>query len=49
MSDTLLRVEHLTTAFHTDRGTLRAVDDVSFSLKKGETLAVVGESCPSCA
>ena len=44
MSDTLLRVEHLTTAFHTDRGTLRAVDDVSFSLKKGETLAVVGES-----
>ncbi|GMV19087.1 MAG: ABC transporter ATP-binding protein [Polyangiaceae bacterium] len=44
MSDTLLQVEHLTTAFHTDRGTLRAVDDVSFSVKKGKTLAVVGES-----
>jgi len=44
MSDTLLQVEHLTTAFHTDRGALRAVDDVSFSVKKGKTLAVVGES-----
>ncbi|MCK6535483.1 MAG: ABC transporter ATP-binding protein [Polyangiaceae bacterium] len=44
MSEPLLRVEHLTTAFHTDRGVLRAVDDVSFSLKKGSTLAVVGES-----
>ena len=33
MSDTLLRVEHLTTAFHTDRGTLRAVDDVSSALR----------------
>lgn len=40
----LLSVEHLSTHFHTDRGTLKAVDDVSFSLKAGKTLALVGES-----
>jgi oligopeptide/dipeptide ABC transporter ATP-binding protein len=44
MSESLLTVEHLTTAFHTDRGVLRAVDDVSLSVKKGQTLALVGES-----
>ncbi|MFO0572314.1 MAG: ATP-binding cassette domain-containing protein, partial [Polyangiaceae bacterium] len=44
MSETLLRVERLTTAFRTDRGMLRAVDDVSFAVPKGKTLAVVGES-----
>jgi peptide/nickel transport system ATP-binding protein len=40
----LLQVEHLSTAFRTSRGILRAVDDVSFSLDKGETLGIVGES-----
>ncbi len=40
----LLSVEHLSTHFHTDRGTLKAVDDVSFSLEAGKTLALVGES-----
>ncbi len=44
MPETLLRVESLTTAFHTDRGVLRAVDEVSFRVEKGKTLAVVGES-----
>ena len=44
MSEPLLRVENLTTTFDTPRGPLRAVDDVSFSLDKGETLGVVGES-----
>ncbi len=40
----LLRVEHLTTTFPTDRGIAQAVDDVSFDLFEGETLGIVGES-----
>ncbi|ROQ92025.1 ABC transporter ATP-binding protein [Desulfosoma caldarium] len=40
----LLQVDHLTTYFFTDRGTVKAVDDVSFSLESGKTLALVGES-----
>jgi len=40
----LLRVENLVTAFKTERGTIRAVDDISFSIKKGQTVGLVGES-----
>lgn len=40
----LLQVDHLATYFHTDRGTVKAVDDVSFSVDAGKTLALVGES-----
>jgi oligopeptide/dipeptide ABC transporter ATP-binding protein len=40
----ILRVEHLTTSFRTDRGLITAIDDVSFELRKGETLGIVGES-----
>jgi oligopeptide/dipeptide ABC transporter ATP-binding protein len=40
----LLRIEDLSVAFHTPEGTARAVDRVSFSLNRGETLGVVGES-----
>ena len=40
----LLRVENLKKYFATNSGLLHAVDDVSFSLGKGETLGVVGES-----
>ncbi len=40
----LLEVEHLRIEFPTRRGTLVAVDDVSFALAEGEVLGVVGES-----
>ncbi len=40
----LLEVKHLRTHFFTDAGVVKAVEDVSFSLNTGETLAVVGES-----
>lgn len=39
-----LKVEHLSVSFFTDEGEVQAVRDVSFSLKAGEVLAVVGES-----
>ena len=42
--DSLLEVSHLKKYFKTARGMLHAVDDVSFAVKNGETLGVVGES-----
>ncbi len=40
----LLKVNNLTTHFYSDDGIIKAVDDISYDLKEGETLAIVGES-----
>ena len=44
MSDVLLEVKNLKKYFKTPRGMLHAVDDVSFTIERGKTLGVVGES-----
>ena len=43
-ADALLDIKDLSVSFRTDRGRVRAVSDVSLSVKRGETLAIVGES-----
>src|SRR5256884_4130116 len=40
----LLEVEDLRTHFRTDDGIVKAVDGVNFSVEKGQTLGIVGES-----
>jgi oligopeptide/dipeptide ABC transporter ATP-binding protein len=44
MPDALLQIEHLRTYFYGEAGVARAVDDVSFWIGAGETVALVGES-----
>ena len=42
--ETLLDVKDVKTHFFTDEGVVKAVDGVNLSLKRGQTLCVVGES-----
>ena len=44
MSKTLLEFNNLVTEFHTEGTTVKAVNDISFTLNKGETVGIVGES-----
>ena len=40
----LLKVNNLSVSFDTNEGSFDAVKEVNFDLKKGETLAIIGES-----
>ena len=44
MAEALLEVKNLRTFFKTRNGTVKAVNDVSYSIYPGRTLGIVGES-----
>lgn len=44
MADNILEVKHLKKYFNTPKGLLHAVDDINFTLERGKTLGLVGES-----
>lgn len=43
-TDSLLHIQHLSTYFDTDDGTVKAVDDISLRVRPGEIVCIVGES-----
>lgn len=43
-TEALLSVKNLSVGFHTDRGDVTAIEDVSFEVRAGEILGIVGES-----
>ena len=44
MNDTLLEIRNLTVDYETARGDLKALRDITFDVKKGEIVGIVGES-----
>ncbi|MEI0698683.1 ABC transporter ATP-binding protein [Brachyspira intermedia] len=42
--ENILEVENLKMYYHTSKGLVKAINDISFTIKKGETLGIVGES-----
>ena len=44
MTKTLLNIKDLIVYFYTEEGVVKALEDVGFSIKKGETLGLVGET-----
>ncbi|MDD5459574.1 MAG: ABC transporter ATP-binding protein [Phycisphaerae bacterium] len=44
MSETILKIDGLSVSFDTEDGVAKAVQDVSFSIERGKTFALVGES-----
>ncbi|SNZ21343.1 ABC transporter ATP-binding protein [Cohaesibacter gelatinilyticus] len=44
MSDTLLEIDRLSVDYETARGDLKALRDISFDIRKGEIVGIVGES-----
>ena len=44
MEEQLLEVKNLRTSFFTHVGEVKAIRDVSFSIRKGEAVGIVGES-----
>ena len=44
MNNTILEIKNLSISFQTEHGNTKVVDNLSFSLQKGKTIGVVGES-----
>ena len=44
MTETVLEIKNLQVAYHTEHGEVQAVRGISYQVKKGETVALVGES-----